>query len=107
VSRAFVTAAERTDAPRGAIYNIGSGSETKLRDVVEIACREMGLATRPRWGTEPQRDWDAKVWVADTALATDELGWSARDDVTTGFRALASWLRGRRDLWTRYGIVVP
>jgi nucleoside-diphosphate-sugar epimerase len=103
-NRAFVTAAERTDAPRGAVYNIGSGRETKLREVVEIARAEMGLNAEPQWGTEPQRDWDAKVWVADASLAAAELGWSARDDVATGFRALAAWLRERHDLWERFGI---
>jgi nucleoside-diphosphate-sugar epimerase len=101
---AFLLAARRSDAPRGAVYNIGSGRETKLREVVEIARAELGVDDEPRWGSEPQRDWDAKVWVADATLAQRELGWQATDDVSTGFRALARWLRHRRDLWPRYGI---
>jgi len=103
-NEAFVVAAQRTDVPRGAVYNIGSGRETKLREVVAIARAEMGLDVEPEWGTEPQRDWDAKVWVADASLAAGELGWRARDDVATGFRALADWLRERRDLWKRFDV---
>jgi dolichol-phosphate mannosyltransferase len=101
---AFISAAMRTDAPRGGIYNIGSGRETKLREVVEIARAEMQIDVEPEWGTEPQRDWDAKVWVADASLAAEQLGWQAQDDVATGFRALADWLRERRDLWARFGV---
>jgi nucleoside-diphosphate-sugar epimerase len=101
---AFVTAARRSDVPRGAIYNIGSGRETKLREVVDVARAEMGITVEPQWGTEPQRAWDAKVWVADAGLAARELGWRAQDDVASGFRALAHWLRERRDLWERFGV---
>jgi len=103
VNRAFVEVAARGDLPRGAVYNIGSGREIKLREVVEIARAEMGLEVEPEWGTEPQRDWDAKVWVSDPSLAARELGWRVEDDVATGFRALADWLRGRPDLWKRFG----
>lgn len=103
---AFLMTAARTHLPRGAIYNIGSGRETKLREVVEVARAELGISAAPAWGTEPARGWDAKVWVADAALAADELGWRARDDLATGFRSLAGWLRERRDLWDRYGIDV-
>ena len=106
-NRAFVRAAERTDVPRGAVYNIGSGRETKLREVVEIARAEFGIEVEPAWGTEPQRDWDAKVWVADPTLAAEELGWRAADDVATGFRALAQWLREERELWPRYEVEHP
>jgi dolichol-phosphate mannosyltransferase len=101
---AFVLAAERTDMPRGAVFNIGSGRQTTLREVVDIARAEFALDVEPEWGTEPQRDWDAKVWVADASLAAQELGWKANDDVAYGFRALAEWLRERRDLWQRFGI---
>jgi dolichol-phosphate mannosyltransferase len=103
-NRAFVIAAERTDVPRGAVYNIGSGRETKLRDVVELAREVFAIESAPEWGTEPQRDWDAKVWVADPGLAAAELGWRARDDLAAGFRAIAGWLRDERELWPRYGV---
>ena len=101
VNRAFVEVATRTDLP-GVGQHIGSGRETVLREGVEIAWAEMGLEVEPEWGTEPQRGWDAKVWVADPTLAAQELGWRVEDDVATGFRALADWLRGRPDLWPRF-----
>jgi len=104
-NRAFVAAAQRTAVPRGALYNIGSGRQTTLREVVEIARAEMDLDVEPEWGTEPQRDWDAKVWVADASLAAEQLDWRAHDDVATGFRTLADWLREQRHLWERFGVL--
>lgn len=103
-NRAFLAAAERTDLERGAVLNIGSGRETKLREVVEIARARLGIDAEPAWGTEPQRSWDAAVWVADPSRAAEELGWRAEDEVATGFADLCDWLGGRPDLWQRYEI---
>ncbi len=104
VDRAFLLAAERTDVPRGSVFNIGSGRQTLLREVVEIARQQLGIEAEPQWGSEPQRHWDTAVWVSDPSLAQAQLGWVAQDDVSTGFAALADWMRARPDLWPRFGI---
>jgi UDP-glucose 4-epimerase len=107
VDRAFLAAAQRTDAERGGVFNIASGRETPLREVVAVARRQLDIAAEPDWGTEPQRDWDAAVWVGDPRKAAAELGWRAEDDLDTGFAAIADWLRDRREQWSRYGIEAP
>lgn len=106
-ARAFLSAAERTNLPRGTVLNIGSGRQTTLREVVEVARAEMGIQADPQWNTEPQREWDAAVWVSDPRHAAALLGWTAEDDLPIGFRLLADWLRERPDLWGRFGITVP
>jgi dolichol-phosphate mannosyltransferase len=105
--RAFLLAAERDGVERGAVFNVASGRQTTLREVVEVARAELDIAAEPEWGTEPQRSWDAAVWVGDAARARTELGWSAEDDLPTGFAHLAGWLRERPELWARYEIESP
>ena len=102
--RAFLAAAERTDLERGSVFNIASGRQTTLREVVEVAREQLGVAEEPKWDTEPQRSWDAAVWVGDPSRAAGELGWTAEDGLETGFSALAEWLRGEEGLWERYGV---
>lgn len=102
-NRAFLAAAGHTELERGSVLNIGSGTETKLRDVVEVARAELGIEREPQWGTEPQRAWDTSVWVSDPTLARERLGWEARDDVATGFKALADWFRAHPELHHRFG----
>jgi nucleoside-diphosphate-sugar epimerase len=102
--RAFLRAAERDDVERGSVFNIASGRETKLREVVEIARAQLGIAAEPEWGTEPQRSWDAAVWVGDASRAQEQLDWHAEDDLPTGFARLAEWLRAHPELWDRYEI---
>jgi dolichol-phosphate mannosyltransferase len=102
--RAFLTAAERNDVERGSVFNICSGRQTTLREVVDVARRELDIAAEPVWGTEPQRDWDAAVWVGDPRRTEAELGWRTEDDLEAGFGALADWLRAHRSVWPRYEI---
>jgi dolichol-phosphate mannosyltransferase len=105
--RAFLQAAERSDVRRGSVFNIGSGRQVTLREVVEVARAEMGVAAEPRWGTEPPRSWDASVWVAEPGRAREQLGWRAEDDLPAGFARLARWLRDNPALWDRYEIGAP
>jgi nucleoside-diphosphate-sugar epimerase len=102
--RAFLQAAQRTDLERGSVFNIGSGRQTTLREVVEVSRKEMGVAEEPQWGTEPQRSWDAAVWVSDAQRAREQLGWAAEDDLPAGFARLAAWLREDTSHWNRYEI---
>jgi UDP-glucose 4-epimerase len=103
-NRAFLAAAQHTELERGSVLNIGSGTQTTLREVVEIARAELGIEAEPQWGTEPQRSWDTNVWVSDPTVARERLGWTAHDDLATGFKELADWLRGHREVWERFGL---
>lgn len=102
--RAFLRAAEQTDVERGSVFNIASGRQTTLREVVEVARALLGVDEEPQWGTEPQRSWDAAVWVGDPSEAREQLGWEAQDGLEAGFACLADWLRDSPELWSRYEI---
>jgi nucleoside-diphosphate-sugar epimerase len=85
-------AALAADLPPGAVYNIGSGVQTSLRAVAEVARAEFGIAAEPRWGTMAERKWDTTTWVANTARAAHELGWTASTTFAEGFRRTVAWL---------------
>ena len=102
--RAFLLAAERDRVERGSVFNIASGRETKLREVVEVVRAQLDIAAEPKWGSEPQRSWDAAVWIGDPQRAREQLGWITEDDLPTGFARLTEWLREHSSLWKRYEI---
>lgn len=103
VCDAFVMVASR-QRPSSRIYNIGSGHETTIRELVELARDELGVEAVPRWGTHDARSWDTSVWVSDPSRAERELGWRTKLDLRTGFAQTVRWLRDRRELWPRYGL---
>lgn len=102
--RAFLLAAEQDRVERGSVFNIASGNQTTLREAVDVARSQLDIAEEPRWGTEPQRSWDAAVWVGDPTRAREQLGWTAEDDLSVGFAHLTEWLRAHPELWGRYDI---
>lgn len=93
VVEAFVLAAEDPSRALGAVYNVGTGVQTTIRQAVELARRVFRIAAPPRWGSMENRPWDTGTWVADARLIRERLGWSPRLDLESGFRAMAAWLR--------------
>lgn len=80
------------DVPPGAIYNVGTGTQTSLRTVIAVSRAHFGVAAEPAWGSMEQRMWDTPTWVANTARTRAELGWEAKTSFEEGFRQTAAWL---------------
>jgi nucleoside-diphosphate-sugar epimerase len=102
---ALLRAAER-GAPGGpgATLNIGSGAQTRLSELVEVARSALGVREEPQWGTMSQREWDTNVWVSDPRAALELLGWQAATGLGDGLARTAAWLQERPRLWERYGV---
>lgn len=91
VEEAYLLAAMRPTQEFGAIYNVGSGIQFSLREVVEIACREIKISYAPEWETMPDRTWDTNVWVANNRKIRQELGWQPRHTFEEGFQKTVKW----------------
>ena len=99
---AYLLAVSRADQPLGGIYNIGSGVQTSLRELVEVARRMLALSVEPAWGAMPGRSWDTNVWVADNRRAAEVLGWRPKLTIEEGFRRLVAWFEHEPALHERY-----
>jgi nucleoside-diphosphate-sugar epimerase len=99
---AFRLAAERHVPGSSGIYNVGSGRQTNLRELVEIARDVLDVSATPEWGTHAARAWDASVWVSDPSKIARELGWRARRELRDGLREMAGWLAEHPELAARY-----
>ncbi len=93
VSDAFVRAAARRHPEPGPVFNVGTGTQTTIRQAVAVARRTLEIAERPRWGTMPNRQWDTSVWVSNSRAIRMALGWKPRHDFESGFRCLVDWMR--------------
>jgi dolichol-phosphate mannosyltransferase len=102
VMDAYMAAATVADQEPGAVYNIGTGMQTSLSEVVDIAGRVLGIDHQPVWGSMPDRSWDATVWVADPTLAFKRLGWMARTNLSDGLRSFVDWMVEEPSVRDRY-----
>jgi len=101
VARDFVYAEDVVDAyclvagssagQTGAVYNVGTGVQTTIRDVVTLARENLGIETEPQWGAMPNRSWDTTVWVSDSRRLQSDLGWCPRHTLEGGFRKFVRW----------------
>jgi dolichol-phosphate mannosyltransferase len=92
VCEAFILAARGAREP-GTVYNVGSGVQVRLREVVDLARRLLNVRNEPRWGSMPNRAWDTTVWVADARRIRRELGWQPRYTLADGLRLTVEWVR--------------
>ena len=90
---AYLLAATAPLTDLGAVYNVGTGVQTDLRQVVDIARKVLDIASEPNWGSMPARVWDTTVWVSDSRKLQAESGWRPRVQFEQGFREMAAWFR--------------
>ena len=103
---AFLLAATRPGPAPGAVYNVGTGRQTSVREIVEVARRALEIEAQPYWGTAQRRRWDTTTWVASTERIRRELGWEPGIALDQGFRRMADWLRSTPEVWPAYGVAL-
>jgi nucleoside-diphosphate-sugar epimerase len=102
VVEAYLLAARTQHVEPGAIYNVGTGTQTTLAEAVETVRDVLDLEAQPEWGSMPPRSWDTSRWVADSRKAHDQLGWRGATSFRHGFAAFTDWLRERPDILSHY-----
>ncbi len=86
---------EPLSAQVGGIFNIGTGVQSTLRDVVEAVLKATGVRVAVNWGRMPPRTWDAATWVADCAAARRVLTWVPKTRLEEGVRKTVEWFKQR------------
>jgi len=94
---AYLLAVRTPGQEPGAIYNVGTGAQTALAQLAEIAVKLFGLPEPPPWGAHPGHAWDTRVWVAQPEHARRILGWKPQIPLEQGLRAMAAWMEQHLD----------
>ncbi|WP_204105818.1 MULTISPECIES: NAD-dependent epimerase/dehydratase family protein [Spirulina sp. CCY15215] len=97
VIEAYLLAAMMDTGELGAVYNVGTGKQTTLQDVIEIARKVLKIKAKPEWGSMPNRQWDTNVWVADNRKIQSELGWTPYYTFEEGFKKMVNWYKQQKE----------
>jgi len=90
---------DRLKAFSGEYFNISTGIQSSMADVVRLAEEASGRTTEFRWSGMPARSWDTDIWVADTHKAKTVLGWSSRVNLRTGLAKTWAWYDTHKKLY--------
>jgi nucleoside-diphosphate-sugar epimerase len=95
VCDALIRAAARAATNAGGVYNVGSGQQTTIRELVDCVRELLDISVEPDWGSHPQRIWDTATWCANTTRIARDLQWVARTNIRDGLgRTLDSMTAG-------------
>lgn len=84
----------------GAIYNVGSGRQTSIGDVVTKIADAIGSGVSPVWGTrEMQRPEPAK-WVADISALESHCNWQPAVSLDDGLKKTIDWMNENLSSYT-------
>jgi len=95
VCDAYVAVANAPLADRGAVFNVGTGTQTSIRELVEITGQLLPVAEAPEWGSMANRQWDTNIWVSNPSRLRQELDWRPRRDLRQGLAATLDWLQAK------------
>ncbi len=87
VVRAFLAAAAQ---PRAGLWNIGTGREVSVLDLVQIIADTAGRAVPPRFS--PPRAGELQRSVLAAGRAAQDLGWQAETTLADGIAAVCGWI---------------
>lgn len=79
----------------GESINIGSGLQTSLAELANLAITSFGLIAEPCFNPVAGRAWDTDKWYADAAKAKRLLGWSAKISLADGLKQTRDWWQTR------------
>ena len=99
---AFLLAASTPEQQPGVVYNVGSGVQTTLRQIVDATRRLLGIEAAPKWGSMPDRSWDTSVWISDPSRIMRDLGWSPKLDLEDGLLKTIDWFKLHPQQHDRY-----
>lgn len=93
VRDAYLKAIECIQSIKGSIFNIGSGEEHSIREVVLAMEKSAHTKIEARYGTMEAKQIEPKRWVADISKAKKLLGWEPRFSLERGLGGTFEWFQ--------------
>jgi len=85
--------------PSGKIFNIGSGQQHSVGEVVDGIIRILGNEVAYETGTPQAWKNEPAVWQADIHKAKSELGWKPEYSLERGLAATVDWFKVHKGLY--------
>jgi len=87
----------------GEVFNMSTGKQGTVKEIVKIMQKVTGRSTDVRWGAMPARSWDTVHWVGDMTKAKVQLKWSARTSLPEGLRKMWDWYCKNHQIYLKSG----
>jgi len=83
----------------GEIFNIGSGKQHSIGEVVTTIKAILQDGTEPAWGTVEKRKPEPELWVAKIDKALKQFGWKPSRTHCVGLEQTIAWMKNNLTLY--------
>ncbi|MFH2138265.1 MAG: NAD-dependent epimerase/dehydratase family protein [Candidatus Omnitrophota bacterium] len=101
VISAYVKAIKNKDKIKGEIFNVGSGKEHSIGEVVDKIIVISKSGVNAQWGQTPNSRFEPEVWQADISKAHRLLGWEPKYSLEQGIEKTIDWLKSNMHLYDK------
>ena len=89
----------KAPSSEGKIFNVGTGVQISIGEVVSMITAIIGNGIEPRWGKVNSQRPEPGSWVADIRKAKTELGWFPSTSLWAGLNKTVEWFRENLELY--------
>jgi UDP-glucose 4-epimerase len=101
---AFLLTAKAHGVDPGMVFNVGTGVQTTIRELVELVREQLTIGAQPKWGSMPDRDWDTDVWICDPTRIRETIGWKPARGLEEDLQRFADWITSDASIRKHYEI---
>ena len=102
VSNAYISLASNSSKISSEVFNLGTGTQVSIQEVVEIARQLLPIQENPLWGSMPDRQWDTSCWVCDHSRITKAVNWQLSSSFAEGFQETINWFKTHPEMIEYY-----
>lgn len=90
---AYLKAIKNIKKIKGEIFNLGTGKQTKIAQVVDLVKEFTHSSIEPHYGEVIPAQTEPKTWAADISKIRDLLNWQPKYDLGVGLRKDIEWFK--------------
>jgi nucleoside-diphosphate-sugar epimerase len=94
----YLMAANRPELS-GETFNVGTGFQTTLREIVDITKKMLKAKIKPKWNTMEKRSWDQSIWQANMSKTKKTFNWKPKYNLATGLEKTVEWFKNNLSLY--------
>lgn len=93
VIEAYLAGIEHAKTYPGEIFNIGTGKQHSIGQVIELLQGQSPTMPVIEWGSIENPRTEPEVWCANPLKTQNSLGWTAQTDLEMGLRQVYEWFK--------------
>jgi len=98
---AYFLAIKNIDIAKGEIFNLGTGKQSNIAEVVKIVKKITGSKISPKYNQVNPVQHEPQKWVADNSKAKKILGWKPKYDLENGLAKNIEWFKNNIGLYEK------